>query len=142
MPLSSIPENPIYENQVTFVEISENGISTVRSFSKPNQLKELKNKYSLAEHLKSGDKIILSDGGVSVTKISALKRISFGVPIGINTATPDDLKAIPGIGEQLAIRIINFRDDKGEFQNLDELDNVEGIGKKKLKAIKKLTYLD
>ena len=142
LPLSSIPDNPIYESQVTFVEITKDNISTIKVFTNPDELNVLKSRYNLLQDLNSGDKIIISHGEVSLTKISALKRISLGIHIGINTATPDDLKAIPGIGEELAIRIVGYRDANRKFINLDELDNIEGIGKKKLKAIKKLTYLD
>ena len=77
-----------------------------------------------------------------VSKLSARKRISLGVPIGINSATAEDLTAIQGIGQELAKRIIDYRKSIGEFQNIDELDNIEGIGKKKLAIIKTVGNLN
>ena len=43
--------------------------------------------------------------------------------------------ALPGIGEVLAERILNFREEHGNFSSVDELLNVEGIGKKRLEEI-------
>lgn len=48
--------------------------------------------------------------------------------ININTATIDELKTLPGIGESKAKNIINYRDKNGNFTNTEELKEVEGIG--------------
>ena len=64
------------------------------------------------------------------------------MPIGINSAGAKDIKAIPGIGDELAGRIISYRNSHGEFKSLDELDYIDGIGKKKLANIKKSANLD
>ena len=56
-------------------------------------------------------------------------------PMDLNTATAEDLTNLPGIGQTLAQRIIAYRDEKGGFESLSELLNVEGIGEKKLEAI-------
>ena len=74
--------------------------------------------------------------------ISGLKRISLGVPIGINSASLNDLTAISGIGEELTAKIIDYRNDRGRIYNLKELDDIEGIGKNKLAAIKKVANLN
>jgi len=52
--------------------------------------------------------------------------------VNINTASVEALEALPGIGEVLAERIIQER----PFNNLQELDNVKGIGLKTIKKIK------
>ena len=74
--------------------------------------------------------------------ISGLKRISLGVPIGINSVSLNDLTAISGIGEELTAKIIDYRNDRGRIYNLKELDDIEGIGKNKLAAIKKVANLN
>ncbi|MBQ2893441.1 MAG: ComEA family DNA-binding protein [Oscillospiraceae bacterium] len=48
--------------------------------------------------------------------------------ININTADADQLQKIPGIGEVLAQRIIDFRNENGPFQTVSELTRVDGIG--------------
>lgn len=55
--------------------------------------------------------------------------------ININTATAQQLQSLPGIGEVLSQRIIEYRDAHGAFQSVGELLNVSGIGEKKLEAI-------
>ena len=49
-------------------------------------------------------------------------------PLNINTATADQLAALPGIGPVLADRIIALRTRKGGFVSVDDLDEVSGIG--------------
>ena len=60
---------------------------------------------------------------------------SYTSPVNINTADLNTLMTLPGIGEVLAQRIIDYRQTNGEFQALEELTNVDGIGTKRLEAI-------
>ena len=56
-------------------------------------------------------------------------------PIDINRADAEQLTALPGIGEVLAGRIVAYREENGSFLSTQELQNVEGIGEKRLDAI-------
>lgn len=56
--------------------------------------------------------------------------------INLNQADKQTLVDIPGIGEKLAQRIIDYRKQNGKFSYIDELNNIKGIGKSKYEAIK------
>ena len=56
-------------------------------------------------------------------------------PVNINSATQEELTALPGIGETLALRILDYRAENGPFSLPEELLNVPGIGAGKLEAI-------
>ncbi len=48
--------------------------------------------------------------------------------ININTATADELEALPGIGPTLAQRIVDYRTQHGPFQRIEDIMDVSGIG--------------
>ena len=52
--------------------------------------------------------------------------------ININTATAAQLESLPGIGEVIAQRIIDYREANGSFPSVYALTNVKGIGEKRL----------
>ena len=58
--------------------------------------------------------------------------------IDINSADLAALETLPGIGEVLAGRIIEYRETNGPFSSIEEIVNVSGIGDKKYEAIKNM----
>ena len=56
--------------------------------------------------------------------------------INLNTATPAELRSLPGIGPALAKRIIEFREKRHGFKRVEELLAIPGISEKKWKAIR------
>ena len=65
---------------------------------------------------------------------STEKKVTF--PVNINTASKKELDALPGIGETLAQRIIDYRSANGLFSTVDDLTKVKGIGAKTLEKLK------
>jgi len=56
--------------------------------------------------------------------------------ININIASQSELMDLPGIGNVLASRIVDYRRQYGDFSRIEDIRNVSGIGVKRFDAIK------
>ena len=55
--------------------------------------------------------------------------------VNLNTATVEQLTALPGVGPTLAARIVEYREKTGQFGSAQELLNVKGVGEKNFQKI-------
>jgi len=83
------------------------------------------------------------------TKISEPNSVDHPAPtaskpylVNINTAPLAVLETLPGIGQVLAQRILDYREANGPFQDVSEIANVEGIGTQKLLNILNLITVE
>ena len=77
--------------------------------------------------------------GLALSSVSVMAQKSVAAPaekININSATSEQLQAIPGIGPATAKAILEYRAKVGKFNKIDEIINVKGIGEKKFQKIK------
>jgi competence protein ComEA len=58
--------------------------------------------------------------------------------VNVNSAIATELEELPGIGEVIAQRIIDYRTENGPFATVDELVDVSGIGDAILESIREL----
>jgi competence protein ComEA len=79
---------------------------------------------NLARPVKDGEKITVSS--LSATTFPS-NSSSIKVLLDINTATLDQLDALPGIGKTRAQAILDYRKEHGAFISMEELQNVPGI---------------
>ena len=56
--------------------------------------------------------------------------------ININTASKDELTAIPGIGSSTAQKIVTYREENGSFKSVEDIMNVSGIKDKLFSKIR------
>jgi comEA protein len=57
-------------------------------------------------------------------------------PINLNTATVQQLEALPGVGARTAQLIVEHRQKNGGFKKVEELMNIKGIGEKSFLKLK------
>lgn len=72
---------------------------------------------------------------VSVEKLPGASLVAMGKRINLYNADQTDLAAIPGIGPQLAARIVSERDSGRPLPPAFKLQGVQGIGPKKRRAL-------
>jgi competence protein ComEA len=86
---------------------------------------------------KKGETIEANANNTYVTPSPAKKG-----KLNINKATVDQLDTLPGVGPSIAQKIVDYRNSRGGFKSIGELNNVSGIGEEKYKDIKNLITVD
>jgi competence ComEA-like helix-hairpin-helix protein len=62
--------------------------------------------------------------------------------ININTADNLTLKLIPGVGEKLAQRILDYRKENGKFSEPEDLRNIKGFSNRTLEKARDLIFIE
>ncbi len=61
--------------------------------------------------------------------------------VNLNRASADELQALPGIGPVLAQRMVEWRKAHGRYRTVDDLQEVKGIGKKRMDQLRPLVMV-
>lgn len=79
--------------------------------------------------------LLLLSAGTAAAE-PATKGAPSAAAVDLNSASVDELVAVPGIGPALAQRIVEFRTKNGAFARVDDLLKVRGIGEKSLEKLR------
>jgi competence protein ComEA len=93
---------------------------------------------NLAAQVEDGQQVVVPAAGVpaSATGQAGAPAGSTGVKPSLGSATVEQLDEIDGIGPTLAERIVEYRTENGGFGSLDELQDVDGIGEKRMETLR------
>jgi competence protein ComEA len=98
---------------------------------------------NLAAPLVDGTQILVpkrgqAPAGAAPGTVTSGSGTAGGGLINVNTATAAELETLPGIGEVLAQRIVDYRTEHGPFRSVEDLLDVSGIGEAILGDIRDL----
>jgi competence protein ComEA len=94
---------------------------------------------NLAAPLTDGTQILVPrEGQEGVAPALVTGGAVAGGLVNVNSAIATELEELPGIGEVIAQRIIDYRTENGPFATVDELLDVSGIGDAILESIREL----
>ena len=96
-------------------------------------------KVNLADYVHDGDQIDVPVKGQTVELATPSGGV---VVVHINTATAEELDALPGVGPTLAADIIAYRDANGMFKSMSDLDKVSGVGPSLMEQLQGLLAFD
>lgn len=118
--------------------IMDDLIREAGGFTQNADMDRLKLQLNLASKLRDGDHIYIYSKNDSGTQTSSSSQLSSseGGKVNLNTATKDELKTVPGIGDVTAQKIIDFREKNGGFKTIDDLKKIDRIGEKTFEKFK------
>lgn len=89
-----------------------------------------------------------SEGGAdssvarSATEANAAAKLRTQPCVNLNAADARELMSLPGIGEVIAKRVINYRERNGRFRRPEEIIIIEGFSERKYRAIAELICVE
>jgi competence protein ComEA len=95
---------------------------------------------NLAAKVADGQQVVVprrgAAGGVAATAATPGSGDGPSAPISLNTATPEQLDQLEGVGPATAQKILEFRKEHGGFRSVDDLKQISGIGPKRFATLK------
>ena len=93
---------------------------------------------NLAAPLADGEQVLVPARGPGVAAAGAAAGPSPTAPVDLNSATIEQLDALPGVGPVTAQKIVDYRQAHGPFRSVDELDAIPGIGPARIENLRGL----
>jgi competence protein ComEA len=93
---------------------------------------------NLAARIADGEQIVVPRRGLAGSSAAASGGAMAAGPVHLNSATLEQLDALPGVGPVTAQKILDYRQQHGAFGSVDELDAIAGIGPARLEQLRGL----
>ena len=93
---------------------------------------------NLAARIADGEQIVVPRRGLASPSAAASGGAVAAGPVHLNSATLEQLDALPGVGPVTAQKILDYRQQHGAFGSVDELDAIAGIGPARLEQLRGL----
>jgi competence protein ComEA len=94
---------------------------------------------NLARPLTDGEQVVVGGPPAPALAPGSLAAAAApSSPVSLNTATPEQLDALPGVGPVLARHIIEFRTQHGSFTSVTQLRDVPGVGDRRYQDLRQL----
>jgi competence protein ComEA len=90
---------------------------------------------NLAARIADGEQIVVPRRGLANPSATASGGAGAAGPVHLNSATLEQLDALPGVGPVTAQKILDYRQQHGAFGSVDELDAISGIGPARLEQL-------
>jgi len=95
---------------------------------------------NLAAPLADGEQVVVPSagaGGIAAGGVPGGAPLP-SAPVDLNSATVEQLDALPGIGPVTAQKIVDYRTEHGPFTSIDDLDAIPGIGAARIENLRGL----
>ena len=118
---------------IKYIECEQKTTTT----TKPFEIKETTtSKIIESTRITTTNKVVENTTKYTTTKVSETTTNKVSKKININAATLEDLKTLNGLGDSKANKVIEYRNNNGKFETIEDLLKVDGIGVKIFENIK------
>lgn len=96
---------------------------------------------NLAAKVEDGQQVLVPSRGdaaaaAGASGVDAAPGEAGQAKLSLTTASAEQLDELDGIGPTLATRIVEYREQHGGFRSVGDLNEVEGIGEKRMQALR------
>lgn len=114
-----------------------NSTSEIKKISSGNNITEVKINNDSKNSASISESELITNDNVKSEEDNTVNSLENNQKVNINTATKEELMKLSNIGESKAEKIIDYRTANGNFNSIEDIKKVSGIGDKLYDSIKK-----